>query len=187
MGALDRFNTVVDIDHGFHAIMAELASFKHMSVKIGIQDDAEAEADGTPMVLVGAVNEFGTHDGRIPERSWLRSTADEKREKWNLGISNGLKTIIDQLHGVSSGEKVLTAAVHGTTLSSLLTASVGAGAKARHLLKLVGEAAKADIQAKIRSNVPPPNAPSTIAQKGSSKTLIDTGAMLRSIDYKVEG
>jgi len=30
-----------------------------------------------------------------------------------------------------------------------------------------------------------PNAPSTIAQKGSSKPLIDTGSMLNSITYAV--
>lgn len=41
-----------------------------------------------------------------------------------------------------------------------------------------------EIVKKINSNVPPPNAPSTIKQKGSSKTLIDTGNMVNSVDMR---
>jgi len=42
------------------------------------------------------------------------------------------------------------------------------------------------IREKILSNVPPENAPSTIAAKGSSHTLIDTGELLASITHIVE-
>jgi hypothetical protein len=38
--------------------------------------------------------------------------------------------------------------------------------------------------AEVMSNIPPPNAPSTIAQKHSSHTLIDSGEMLGHITYK---
>ena len=37
----------------------------------------------------------------------------------------------------------------------------------------------------IRQGVPPPNSPVTIARKGSSTPLIDTGSMLNSITYEV--
>ena len=37
---------------------------------------------------------------------------------------------------------------------------------------------------KILSNVPPPNAPSTIRQKGSSKTLVDTSEMMRHVTHR---
>ncbi|MFA5753281.1 MAG: HK97-gp10 family putative phage morphogenesis protein [Bacteroidales bacterium] len=37
---------------------------------------------------------------------------------------------------------------------------------------------------KILSNVPPPNAPSTIRQKGSSKTLVDTGEMVGHVTHR---
>ena len=39
---------------------------------------------------------------------------------------------------------------------------------------------------KIKSGVPPPNAPSTIKRKKSSTTLIDSGDALGSIDHKIE-
>lgn len=51
----------------------------------------------------------------------------------------------------------------------------------------VGMVATGDVQRKIRNHVPPPNAPSTIAKKGSSTPLIDTGRLRQSIDYTIEG
>lgn len=41
------------------------------------------------------------------------------------------------------------------------------------------------IQARMAAGVPPPNAPSTIARKGSSTPLIDTGVLRSSITHKV--
>ncbi|HOL44375.1 MAG TPA: hypothetical protein PK659_09005 [Methanothrix sp.] len=42
-----------------------------------------------------------------------------------------------------------------------------------------------EIVKKINSNIPPPNKPSTIKQKGSSKTLVDTGNMINSVDMQL--
>lgn len=42
------------------------------------------------------------------------------------------------------------------------------------------------IQDQIASNTPPPNAPSTIRQKGSASTLIDTGRMRQSVTWEVD-
>jgi len=39
----------------------------------------------------------------------------------------------------------------------------------------------------INSGVPPPNAPSTIKAKGSSKTLVDSGEMRNHVDHKITG
>lgn len=49
----------------------------------------------------------------------------------------------------------------------------------------LGLSAARKIQEQIRSNVPPPNAPSTVRAKGSSKTLINTGQLRQSIRHKV--
>lgn len=45
----------------------------------------------------------------------------------------------------------------------------------------------AGIQGRMVAGIPPPNAPSTIAQKGSSTPLIDTSQLKGSIRHKVEG
>lgn len=53
------------------------------------------------------------------------------------------------------------------------------------LLGTLGTQMAGDIRDKIGSNVPPPLSPATIERKKSSKTLIDTGVMRKSIKYKI--
>ena len=91
----------------------------------------------------------------IPERSFIRSTHDENAEKW--------REETDKLR-----EKV----IEGSMSTEVA-------------LKRLGTIIKSAIQAKIRSNIPPPNAPETEARKHSSNTLINTGQLLNGIDYEV--
>ncbi len=58
-----------------------------------------------------------------------------------------------------------------------------------HELELIGQEMAADIKnyVTLGAGVPPPNAPSTIARKGSSRPLVDTGEMVGSISYLVVG
>lgn len=61
------------------------------------------------------------------------------------------------------------------------------GLKNTHnVLSRLGIQAVGDIQKSITSLRTPPNAPSTIARKGSSNPLIDTGEMRQSTTYVVE-
>jgi hypothetical protein len=53
-------------------------------------------------------------------------------------------------------------------------------------LQLMGQRIKDQLQESIRSLESPPLAPSTIAKKGFSKPLIETGHMLNSVDYEVK-
>ena len=55
----------------------------------------------------------------------------------------------------------------------------------RAMSKFVCEIAVNDIKKKISSNIQPPNAKSTIKRKGSSRTLIDTGAMRNAVTYEI--
>ena len=52
--------------------------------------------------------------------------------------------------------------------------------------ELVGMQMKSDISSTLTNGPWTPNAPSTIAKKGSSRPLIDTGELRASINYKVE-
>lgn len=93
--------------------------------------------------------------GNIPERSFMRSTFDEQLPK--------IKRDMDaQYAQIASGKSTVYRA-----------------------LSIVGMRHQEDIQKKIQSGVKPENAPSTIARKGSNKTLIDTGALVQSIRYVV--
>jgi hypothetical protein len=73
---------------------------------------------------------------------------------------------------------------------AVLMESVIAGKRTKEqILELIGQRAVAQIQARMATNIPPPNRPSTIKRKGkggSTTTLIDTGILRSSITYKVK-
>lgn len=60
------------------------------------------------------------------------------------------------------------------------------GGGAQELLNSIGSFTKGQMQKEIRNGDWEPNAPSTIARKGSSKPLIDTGRMRQSIVYVIK-
>jgi hypothetical protein len=150
-------NRVRDIDHGFKALKARVQQMKGSFVKVGFMEGQERTDDGetSSMVMVAASNEYGTEDGRIPERSFMRSTFDEKREELGRIMAAETRAILD-------GRK-----------------------DPRLSLRLVGEKHQGDVIRKIRSHPPPPNAESTIKAKESSGTLIDSGQMAQSVRYEV--
>lgn len=144
--------SVIDRDLGYKRIMREMNAANSAVVEIGVHE-GERNSEGLNIAEYAAMNEYGT--SKIPERSFMRSTFDEKLQK--------IKRDMDaQAALVSSGKSTVHRA-----------------------LSIVGMRHQEDIQQKIRSGVDPENAPSTIARKGSSKTLIDTGAMVQSIRYVV--
>lgn len=89
----------------------------------------------------------------VPERSFMRSTFDEDKE---------------QLATIKAAEAQAVLAGTKTVETSLA---------------LIGAYHAGRIQAKIHSHPPPPNAPATIAAKGSTGTLIDSGQLVQSITH----
>lgn len=91
----------------------------------------------------------------IPERPFLTNAMRDNRNKYRDGMKTSAKKL---LLGQTS--------LH-TVLSKL------------------GIMAQGDIQEEITALQTPPNAPSTIEQKGSSNPLIWTGELRASITYKI--
>lgn len=58
------------------------------------------------------------------------------------------------------------------------------GASPGAVVGKIGEKSVADTVETIREGIPPPNAASTVARKGSSTPLIDTGQLVQSIQSK---
>ena len=141
-----------DIDKGFKAFRAELQRAKNATVEIGIHEDKYN--NGLSVSEYAAYNEFGTID--IPERSFMRSTFDEKQSQINADMAKRYQQVKDGKIGV------------------------------HRALSLIGERHAQDIQDKIGSIIQPANSAVTIARKGSTKTLIDTGVMRQSIRYVVK-
>lgn len=142
--------SVTDTDKGYAKLLKQLRDINAPGVYVGVRAEA-----GSDMVIIAASNEFGTADGHVPERSYLRSTVDD-----------GQSEVADDL------QKALTEAVDGTRDIRTGLERVGA--------KWVGK-----VQDKIKSHPGPPNAPSTIARKGADATLVDTGRLRQSIDYEL--
>lgn len=154
-----------DIDHGWGDIKNEVRKMKNAKVSIGVHQNAgmamERNPDGTKsmsksatMAEVAYYNEFGTSRG-IPERPFIRTTADEKKGVYS-------KFLKGELLDVFAGRKTVTIA-----------------------LERVGALAQGHVRKKIRNIRTPANSAATIAQKGSSNPLVDTGHLIKKIDYEV--
>jgi hypothetical protein len=164
----DADGRVVDRDLGYRRLVANLAKLRAAStgegpgVLVGVRDGAGSTDEGTPLVQIAAVHEFGSTDGHVPERSFLRSTVSKNRDEYLT---------------------LLTA-----VLDAARKAPAGVGnAVVRRGLGRLGAKAVGDVKRTITDLDTPPNAPSTIAQKGSANPLIDTGRLRQSIDFEVRG
>ncbi len=94
----------------------------------------------------------------IPERSFLRSTADSKK------VQNKMKKFA----------------------SAMIVRLLQGNASANDVATAIGESLSASVKSTIASGVSPGNAPLTIALKGSGKgTLVDEARLLKSISYEV--
>ena len=144
-------------DKGWVEFFRRAREIKDKRVRVGVLSDA-AHGDGETITLaeLAAVHEFGTKDGRIPERSFLRSTFDDKREEM-----------------VRAGEKLMGAVLDGKM-------------DVDRALGLLGAKLASDVKAKITSSIPPPDKPATVARKGSSTTLIDTGRLRGAVTWALD-
>jgi len=144
--------TVQDIDRGWNRIKREVQ--KSGGVKVGVMGDAGTSDEGADMLLIAAVNEFGSADGRVPERSYIRAGFDKNRSK----LRN------------------TAAALWGRVLDGDMDQ--------RQALGLLGETHQDQVQKFLTALSAPPNAASTIARKrGSANPLIDTGRLRSSIRW----
>ena len=155
---------IKDTDKGYAALRAMLRKVAkdRPYVVAGIRGQAgsqtyqsEGGGDAISLVEIGAVHEFGSRDGRIPERSYMRSTFDARREDYARGLKAGLRRVVDGASDID------------TELGRL------------------GLVVAGDIQETIATLTDPPLAEYTIKKKGSSKPLIEEGRLKQSIDHEV--
>lgn len=147
-------NEVIDTDRGYAEFTKKLVDASGYQVTVGIheEDNETPEDSDVSVVDYATFNEFGMG---VPQRSFMLSTADEKREEW----------------GRLSGE------LWGKVLDGKILPKTA--------MEVLGIKAQSDVRRKITTLKEPANAPATIAAKGSSNPLIDEGTMRRLIAYKV--
>lgn len=151
----EEFNHIPEIEK-------QLRYIENHYIAIGIFSDAGEHPDAEiNMVELARVHEFGTTIKQgdntivIPERSFIRAGFDSKK-----------KNIRNQ------AEKLLT---------DVLTMKT----TAKPAMDALGQVIVTQLQEYLTNLSQPPNAASTIAQKGSSNPLIDEGHLRDSIVHKV--
>lgn len=129
---------------------------RNKSVLVGLPAGSGTSKDGIPLAVIGAIQEYGSADGHIPERSFLRVPLRQNED----ALKGMFRKLMKQ---VTAGEVTMYSAMDQV------------GARAAGLSK---EA--------IESGIAPANAPSTIKRKGSATPLVDTGALSQAITHVVE-
>ena len=148
-------NRVTEKDHGWKRVKGEMKAAQNSGVKVGIlSDETETYDDGADMLLVAAANEFGTADGHIPARPFIRGSYDQNRS----GLARTAQRLWDQV------------------LAGRLTT--------KRALGLLGEQHQGQVQEYMTALDTPANAPRTVARKGSSNPLIDEGRLRNSIRWE---
>lgn len=145
-------------------ILGVARSMNGAHVKVGVLSDQEHGDDAIGNVELAATHEFGSPAAGIPERSFIRRAL-----AWNSGP------------WLPSFTAKLVARVVAGQLDELKA------------LEILGQRCVAEVRRTITAGLVEPRLEDsaagrrTIARKGSSKTLVETGQMLNSISYEVFG
>lgn len=150
-------STVKDRDRGYAALMKRIRAAQGKPiVTVGIHEAEGGASHGEDDLSVAELGEIHEYGLGVPERSFIRAWADENQQEHEGQL-----------------RKIGEAVVKGTV------PSIEQG------LERFGLLAVGQIQQRIADGIEPELAASTIAAKGSSTPLVDTGVLRSSITSKV--
>lgn len=139
------------------AAFQRLAGLDGVLVTVGVQGvDADVPVEETTLLSIAAANEFGVPEMNIPSRPWLRTSLDRHRERW------------------------------GKLAGRVIKARGSGGSDGLPEVRLLAVAMAGDVKDTLDTGPWAPNAPRTIAEKGSDQPLIDTGRLVQSQRAMVE-
>jgi hypothetical protein len=186
--------TVTGADKAFEEINKALQKFMtEKVVTVGIHEDENARDSGTiTNAQLGAVHEFGAdidHPGGTPYGYATKADAEKGRVKFLKTGSGFMELGVTEAHKIKiSARPWLVPGVESGNVEYLkiIQNTVKDGGTLEEALNKVGVVAVAKVQRYMRDLKTPPNSASTIARKGSSNPLIDSGALRQSVDYKLQ-
>lgn len=173
---------VVDRDLGWRELMKRVAQIKNSYAKVGVFDEGEHEGSELSVAEVAAVHEFGTEDGHIPERSFLRSTFNAHREEL---IAIGVELMGRIVDGAITAERALN--MMGASLAAQTKATIARGVPPPNALSTLLKKARTGRTAKFfrRKARHVGDALAQVGALAAVKPLIDTGRMIGSITWAV--
>lgn len=152
-GARITTKILKDIDfRAFDELKRRINAGKHV-VRVGVPS-GETEGDGTPLVMVAAVQEFGSPEHGIPERPFLRTTPIKQRMKY---IRLNRVNLVKVLRGQMTVERALGQ---------------------------LGEMCKGDVQAEIRHGNFKPLDPKTIRARERKRSGSHNQSLKRKVESK---
>jgi hypothetical protein len=157
--------SVTDSDNGYDALVKRVFGMTKVTIAVGIleadgaatheaEDGGRGHEDAT-VLEIAIWNEFGTSDGHVPERSFVRAWFDANESRLRADLTALMRSVVD---GKRTREQVL---------SLLAQRSVG------------------EIQQRIADGISPENAQSTIDRKHSSTPLIAGGQLRSALSYEI--
>lgn len=135
----------------------EASAKSHVVVGVLANKGGTADHGGVTMVELAAIHEFGAPKAGIPERSFLRSTMSKQEPALNKLIGRLAHEIVEK------------------------------GMEVHQALELLGTWGAAAVKKAITTGpgIPPELKPETVARKGSTRPLVNTGRLLDAITYEV--
>ena len=156
-------NSVTVDDAALRALQKRVAEPSRVRVGVLASRGGNRRHPNADMTLIdlAIVHEFGAPKAGIPERSFLRRT-------FSLTGGRGAVWL-----------PAFTARVAKAVVNGKLSMMAG--------MAVLGQKAVAEVRSTITtgSGVPPPLKPATIARKGSTRPLVDTGQLINSISYEI--
>jgi hypothetical protein len=138
-------------DLGMDRILKELKLIDGSYTKVGFPGGAV----GATVIMKAAVNEFGTINGKVPSRPFMRQTFEDPTVQAQLGALRAT-----MLNGIYAGTMTVKTA-----------------------LGRIGEFYTGAIKRKITTGNFRALSPRTIAAKGSTRPLIDSGQMRNAVTH----
>jgi hypothetical protein len=150
---------VRDTDHGYDALVKRVFEFERPRIEVGIlEEDGAAPhgGGGDPVTIIEVAVWNEFGTENIPARSFIREWFDTHESELRVALK---ALMISVVRGQRTKEQIL---------------------------ELLGQMAVGQIQERISEGIPPENAPATVARKGSSTPLVNTGVLRSSVSYRVE-
>lgn len=162
------------------------------AVRVGFLE-GQTYPDGTSVPMVAAVNEFGG-SMNIPERTQdlnFKVNANTGQSRFaKADKANFAQTVTIPAHTVTIPARPFFRTMLGAHAKEWGAQAgkvlKGANFDAKVALERMGTVIQGELQDSIRAMKTPPNAASTAREKGFNNPLIDTGVMLRSVNFEVK-
>lgn len=152
---------IVVKDDVLQAVVKRMGALDRVSVEVGVlaSKGGHEDHDGITMVELAAVHELGSPANNIPSRSFIGGTLKKRPVQRRMSALMA---------------KLATKLIEGKITN-------------RQALDLIGKRGVEEIKKRIMGEgVPPALKPATVARKGHSRALVDTGRLVDAISYEVK-